>query len=222
MADPLLLAHIIGGAVGLGSMAVPLVAKKGGGLHVRAGWVFVAGMGLAGVSGAGMAARFFLRDRPGAGVFFGLLSLLLLESLWGALAAVKRKRRPEPSRRPLDLVVPALLGLAGLGGLGYAVAAGRPLVGFFGGLSLLSAGGDLLFALRPLPSPMAWWYRHMASIMVACISAVTAFLVLNVSRLVGPLPREVGWLPWVLPTVITVPLFMRWIRRYRVRFRDVA
>jgi hypothetical protein len=43
----LLFAHVLGGGLGLASMFVPLVAKKGGRLHARAGWVFVAGMTLA-------------------------------------------------------------------------------------------------------------------------------------------------------------------------------
>ena len=205
--------HVVGGATGLGAMVVPLIARKGGPVHRRAGWLFVAGMTTSGVTGAVIAARFVLEGRAGPGVFFGLLSLMLLESLWVALAALRRKGRPEPSRR---------LALAGLGAAAYGVATGAGLPVAFGALSVLAGVGDLRFARRPLPSRMAWWYQHMASIMVACITAVTAFLVLNVDRLLGPMPSAVAWLPWILPTVVTVPLFLRWIRRYKVKFREAV
>lgn len=222
MTDLVLTLHVIGGATGLCVMAVPLIAKKGGGWHRRAGWLFVAGMSTSGVTGAVIAVRFLLETRTGPAVFFGLLSLLLLESLWVALAALRRKGRPEPSRRPLDLGAPATLALAGLGAAAFGVHRGSVLPMAFGALSLLAGLGDLRFALRPLPSRMAWWYQHMASIMVACITAVTAFMVLNVNRLVGPLPPMISWLPWILPTALTVPLFLRWIQRYKVRFREAV
>ncbi|MCB9648315.1 MAG: hypothetical protein H6730_17170 [Deltaproteobacteria bacterium] len=220
MLDPALTLHIFGGAAGLLTMPIPLIAKKGGRWHRRAGWLFVAGMTIAGLTGLWMAGRFFLADRTGRGAFFGVLSVLLLESLWSAMAALARKRQPAPSRRLLDVAAPVASGLAALAGLGYGLSAGRPLLAVFATLALLSAVGDLRFALLPLPTPMAWWYRHMLSIMVACISAITAFAILNVSRLVGQLPPAVAWVPWVLPTAIMVPAFVSWVRRYRVRFRE--
>ena len=61
-----------------------------------------------------------------------------------------------------------------------------------------------------------WWYRHMGSMLAACIGTVTAFLVVNV----GNFPDVVqGWLPgwgwWLLPTVVGVPALIAWTRSWR-------
>lgn len=222
MKNVFLVAHIIGGLVGLSAMALPLLSKKGGRFHKQAGWVFTVGMGLAAVGGAAMSVGFLLEGRTDNGVFFGVLSLLLGEGLWSAIAAIRRKKSPEPSRRPLDYVVPGLLAAAGLVGVVYGLVHAVWLLVGFSALSVSVAVGDLRFAARPLSSKMAWWYQHMGSMMGACIAAVTAFLVVNIGRYVGPLPDPVAWVPWVVPSAVLVPLFMVWMRHYRARFGELG
>ena len=222
MKNVVLAIHVAGGFTGLAAMLLPLIAKKGGRLHKRAGLVFVAGMGAAALSGVVMSIGFLLEGRTRHGVFFGVLSLLLGEGLWCALAAIRRKKSPDASRRPLDYLVPGALALAGAVGVAYGLMNARWLLVGFSTLSIAVSIGDLAFAARPLSSKMAWWYQHMGSMMGACIAAVTAFLVVNVDRLLGPIPNAVAWVPWVLPSAIIVPIFVMWIRHYRARFRELT
>ena len=52
MLKTILALHIVGGAVSLASMFMPLIAGKGGPAHRRGGWAFVAGMTVALTEGA--------------------------------------------------------------------------------------------------------------------------------------------------------------------------
>lgn len=235
--------HILGGAVGLLTLAVPLLAKKGGQHHKRWGWVFTAGMALAAASGLlitlgwlawPLAAKPLPEGSSAAAIaehlqtletrayFLGLISLLAGSSLWQSVRAVKRKRQPEPAPSRLDVAFPGALLLAAAAALAFGLARGAPLVMGFAVLSLAVGAADLTFVLRPLRTPMAWWYQHMAATMAAAITAVTAFLVTAVPRLLGAPESLAGLLAlWLGPTVVAVPLLLLWIRSYMVRFREL-
>jgi hypothetical protein len=68
---------------------------------------------------------------------------------------------------------------------------------------------------------MAWWYQHMRSAMVAVIAALTAFLVFGGQRLLaGLVPRGWGWVLWIAPAVVIVPLTELWVARWAARFGE--
>lgn len=77
----------------------------------------------------------------------------------------------------------------------------------FGGISMYLVTLDLIVyskVLRGKQVPkLAWLSRHIGMMMGAYIATVTAFVVVNVQHF------EPAWLPWLLPTMIGVPL-MRW------------
>lgn len=222
MSNTVLTVHIVGGMTGLATMVVPLVTKKGGPWHRRAGWGFVAGMRVSAASGLVLAVRFLVEGRLADGVFFGVLSLVLAEALWSGLAALRRKRRPEASRGVIDRGLPAVLFVASVAAALFGVLRGEFLIALFSGIGVANGAGSFRFAVRPLPSRMAWWYQHMSSMMTACITAVTAVLVVNAGRIFGPIPDAVVWVPWVLPSLIIVPPFVVWIRYYRAKFREAT
>ncbi len=210
--------HILGGGAGLLALPIPLVAKKGGRIHILVGQLFMFGMGLSAASGAllGLLALVGSSSQRPKGAFFILLSMLLANALSTALGALKRKKAPGPAGL-LPRLLPVSLMLAGaLVGL-WGVISAEPLMMIFGALSAGNGYGDLRFAARPLPSRMAWWYQHMSSMMVASISAVTAFAVVGSTRLTG---HSLGLWAWLLPSALLVPGFTFWIRRYKRRFGE--
>ena len=67
MIKPILAIHIAAGSAALASMLIPIVAVKGGGLHRRAGWVFVCAMATVSVTALLLSgARLFFDPRPEA------------------------------------------------------------------------------------------------------------------------------------------------------------
>jgi len=221
--------HVAGGALGLLSMTLPLLARKGQRLHRQSGWAFTAGMALSASTGMAMAmawaiapSEFQPQSTPLVarldGMFLFLIGCLTANALVQAISAVRRKTQSGRA----GLVVGSSLGLLVLTavcsiGLGLVFREALPLV--FGTGSLALAAQDVWFTFRPLRSPMAWWYQHMNAMGTACISAVTAFLVLGARRWVGAeVLGDHAWLLWIAPSALFVPLFQLWIMAYRRRF----
>src|SRR5215472_9664633 len=119
--------HIAAGTLGLLTLTVPLVAKKGGTVHTRVGWVFTGAMASSALTGLLIAALWIavpLTVKPPApslsaeqgaarahffrsfGAFLGFVGILTLSSLAQGIGALGRKTRPEGSLRPLALLLP--------------------------------------------------------------------------------------------------------------------
>lgn len=84
--------------------------------------------------------------------------------------------------------------------------------GSIGGSFLL---GDIRKFLKPPVEKMHWWYGHIASMGGSYISAVTAFVVVNIQ-----LPQY-NWVLWVLPAAIGGTLIGRSIRHYKLKFSRI-
>jgi hypothetical protein len=222
--------HVLASCLGLLAMLPPLLARKGGRIHTRAGAVFVYAMATSALTGALLAAAwvsapatFRPSETPAAARLSGLF-LMLIGALTGNAVvqgqlAIARKRAPGPqvSLRSLGTIV--LLIAVGLTALVVGGGRGHVLSLIFGPLALLVSVGDLAFALRPLPHPRAYLYQHIRAMGTACISAVTAFTVLGARRLFGgDIFAGNAWISWVLPGVLLGPVFVRWLRIYQRKF----
>jgi len=228
-----LVMHVAGGALGLLSMTFPLVARKGQRLHKVTGWAFTVGMSLSALTGMVMAATWAIapaefqpQSTPLAarldGMFLFLIGCLTANALIQAVSAVRRKTESAPVAMLVRLSL-GLLTLAAVCSIALGLAFNETLPLVFGVGSLGLAAQDALFTFRPLRSPMAWWYQHMNAMGTACISAVTAFLVLGARRWIGAdVLGDHAWLLWLAPSALFVPLFQGWIVAYRRRFETRA
>lgn len=231
------LLHATAGGVGLVTMLVPLLARKGGRLHRRAGWVFAVAMAIVAVTGIGIAAAWLL-DPLGAkpparaldaeaaaryaevlrraGVFFGFIAVLVGSSAWSGVVATRQRRGAIAWGNPIDL------GLAwtvtGLGAVLVAVgvAWGQPLFIAFGGLGLVSGVSDLRFFRRAKQEPGAWLRRHLQAMLGGATAATTAFTV----QVVGRMLDDAGfgeWMlaAWLVPVTAGTGLSVWWSRRVR-------
>ena len=239
--------HIGAGFVGLVVFWIPVITTKGSTFHRLFGKIFVACaavvIGSALFTCVAILLDPFAFDEPGedprgqiilAQVFGSLLGVLAYLTLIPLILGVRILRT---RRNPERLATPLMRGIvAGEAGLGVAVAAfgawrwrQEPSASVFGllivlGLLALKSWNDhRRFLANPLPTPMAWWVRHMEFMLTCGIAFHTAFLVFGAGRMFGPYLSG-AWriVPWVLPTLLGVPLMWLWIRAYRAKFDNAS
>ena len=209
--------HIAAGSIALASMWIPMLAKKGGSLHRRAGWVFVGGMATVAATALVLAAgRLFFDPRPqaqAAGVFLIYIAVLTSAAVSSGVRVLRTKHRTGASRNWWDLGLPALLTLSSVGIAVFGLRLGQTLFAVFSVIGLINGVNSLRYWLRPPTSRMHWWFAHMNGMLGGCIAAVTAFLVVNADTL--ELPQLAAWLS---PSVVGGIGTAVWTRYYERRF----
>jgi uncharacterized membrane protein len=217
MMQPLLAVHIAAGSIALASMLIPMVTRKGGRAHRRAGWVFVSSMGVVSVTALALsAARILFDPRPQArdfGFFLLVVALLTGSAVSAGVRVLRFRDRSTARLHWWDTGLPALLGAASVGLGSYGLARGQILFVAFGGIGLLTAAGSLRYWLRPPRLRMHWWFEHMTSMLTGCIAAITAFMVTTGGNFgIWPLAA------WLGPSIIGVPAIALWTRYYQRLF----
>lgn len=211
--------HIAGGSVALASMFVPMVTRKGGQLHRRAGWVFVGGMTTVSLTALALSAARLLTDPTiagrSAGAFLFYVAILTGAGVSAGVRVLRAKRRTTPHRNPWDIGVAALLVLVSLGMAIWGALGGHALTMAFSAIGLITGGSRLAYWLRSPTHPMHWWFEHMGAMLGSCVAATTAFLVVNAGRFGY---ERTALVVWLAPTVIGTPAAALWTLYYRRRF----
>ncbi len=179
----LLAVHVLGGGIALLVGPVPMLSRKGGAIHRRAGFGFVVALGSASVSAFVLALC--VHDRL-------LLTIAVLTAF--LIVSGQRAARFRLGVSPGTTDAACALLLAGFG-VWLVSRSAYPLdvTGlFFGAGSVLLAARQwhLLRAARP-----DWLLAHIAGMGGAYVATATAFLVVNL----GFLPKP---LIFIAPTVI--------------------
>jgi hypothetical protein len=215
--DIALWVHIAAGVVALLVFWIPLVTKKGGRFHRRAGWVYVVAAGTIAVTGLASCARMLTDDRPQndrVALFLAYVGVFAAASAQMGVRALATKKRATASRNPLDLTPPVLLVAGGVGLAALGLGAGRVLFVLFAALGVTLGLTQLRFWLRPPVTPRAWFYAHMGGMGSSCITTLTAFAVVNARRLgLGTFDLVV----WVVPVLVGAVGLTLWQRYYRRR-----
>ena len=206
--------HIAAGATALVAGLVPMLGRKGGRWHVRAGRVYTGCM----VAVAATAGLLCVLQPLTLGRLFltgiAVLSFYLSFSGWRAA----RRRSATPARPDQVLALAALL--VGVLMVGTGLRLHAVLFAFFGALLALFAGLDVRQSLRPRPAAPAepWIFRHFTRLGGSYISAFTAFLVVNMGRfLPDAAPSWAGLAVWMAPTFIGTLLIVRTVRHHKAR-----
>jgi uncharacterized membrane protein len=215
----LLTIHIAGGAAALLSMVVPMLARKGGRLHRRAGWVFVSGMAIVSLTAFALSAmRFFSDPTPAgrsAGLYLFFIAILTAAGVSAGVRVLRMKTRHEAHRHPWDLGLAVALTASSLGMIGYGLATGRALFVAFAVIGLVNGVGQLRYWLRPPQEQLHWWFEHMGQMLGSCIAATTAFLVVNAGRLGA---ETFSLAVWLTPALVGGPAIAIWTAYYRRKF----
>lgn len=220
MMNALLATHIAAGSVALASMFVPMVARKGGTLHRRAGWVFVAAMAIVSVTAFVLSGHRVLFDaRPEArdfGLFLFFVSILTAASVSAGVRVLRFKNRTTPHLHWWDTGLPALLTVASVAMAIYGIRHGLVLFVAFSVIGFATGASSLRYWLRVPTSRMHWWFEHLGTMLGGCIAATTAFLV-NAGDTVG----IVGIAAWLAPSVVGGTGIGVWNAYYRRKFARI-
>jgi len=215
----LLVAHVAGGMTGLISGAFNIANRKGGKYHRLIGKIYVGGMFTATISGVLLA---YLKENSFL-FLIGVFSFYL--AFTGFRTLSHKKVNEEGVFKPIDYVVAIITAIFAVimivQGFGFTNHGGlslNPVLLIFGCVSLVYGGGDLLIfkGIRKIKNPKHhWFFNHIIRMMASYISAVTAFLVVNIAFLPN-------LLIWIGPSVIGSIIISFFVRRYRVKFGLLA
>ncbi len=209
--------YIAGGFVGVGSGFVAIAAKKGGGLHARAGTVFLAAM-LA-LGGMGLALAVFLKQT--GNIAAGTLVVYLASTAW--LAARRRDGKPGAAEVLACVVIAALataLFFVGTHPDSEDRASGIVQMYFvFGALAAFAAALDLKVLLRGSMPGAQRIARHLWRMGVAFFIA-SASLFLGQQQL---LPRVMQGSPLLYVLAFApLALMLFWLAKIRFARRREA
>jgi uncharacterized membrane protein len=209
--------HIAAGAIALLVFWLPLVTRKGGRLHRRAGWVYVFSAAVVAVAGIVSCARLASVGHWRAGVFLAYVGAFAGASALLGVRALRTKQRTGPSRSAVDLVPPLLLIAGGVAIAILGVYQSRALFVLFAALGVAQGTTQLRFWLTRPSRGRDWFLAHMTAMGTSCITTTTAFFVVNAPRL-GLRTFDVGL--WAGPIVALSVGLTLWRRHYEKRFDE--
>ena len=198
--------HALAGTVALVSMWIPILAKKGGPAHRKAGRVYEIAMTAVVVLAWAACAQNLVAGRHlGTVPFLALLALLALGNPRYGMDVLK-PTAPTPFARALAF---ALIG-GGLAAFAYGASTGMVLMIPFAVLCVwFGVQHTRAFAAPPL-ARRARVAAHLGNVLGSCIAGWTAFLVVTSNGRI-PLPPLVIWLA---PTVVFTPMIVLWGRAW--------
>ncbi|GAB2521314.1 DUF2306 domain-containing protein [Spirosoma aerophilum] len=216
----LLILHIATGFSALLVGLIPMIAKKGGQLHNRAGLIYVYCMIAVAISALMLCAlqpfkmmRLFL---TGIAVFSFYLSMT------GWRATKQKKSGPTLADKALTFVT-LLVSLAmisfGIYLLAQYGASFFPILfTFFGLLTMTFAGRDVQAMTRP-SEKMHWFFQHFTRMGGSYIATFTAALVTNLPRLLPTnAPEWMSTVGWIAPSLVGGMLIGYTVRYYKLKF----
>ncbi|MFD1738191.1 DUF2306 domain-containing protein [Bacillus salitolerans] len=203
--------HIIGGFVALFTFWIPVVTKKGGKIHNRAGWIYVYGMIIVAISAFFMGAYRILNGESSSeqvsfSWFLLFIAILSSSAAYYGLRVLKFKKRKVRHTHPVDLGFPLVLLFSGIGISIYGVTQNFPLLIWFPIVGILLGIVQLKYWLQKPSKKMHWWYEHFSGMLGCSISTITAFTVFGAPRLLHIESVSI-WL-WFIPTIIITPMII--------------
>lgn len=236
MVSSVLFLHVLCGFIGLLAFWVAVLSKKGSGLHLRFGKVFVlAAYGIALTAVVVVSSRILdalalgktLTSHPdsfAAPLFLSYLALTTFGNTWMAIAVVRTKKNPQAIDTRLYRTITIAQGIGSLIIMLFSVIYKPNITALLLGLSPIGILNASMMVNYPKRAhvKMQWLYTHLGSILGAGIAFHTAFFVFGANRLgILDLPGNLQLIPWLAPAAIGIPLANVWERHYRKKFGDL-
>ena len=231
--DAVVLVHVVTGFVGLVAFWVPVFARKGGRVHVRAGRVYAYSAYIVTLSAvtasAGRIVSYISEgvgfwERPdlyGIAAFLGYLGVVTFANVRQGIRVLATRGTPESLRTPFHEALAWACILCSTIVVGLAVAVWSDASPVLLGLSpvgIITGFNMLRYMRNPGVQPMGWLFSHLGSMIGGGIAFHTAFAVFGAQRLFAyELAGPLVIVPWLLPTIIGLPAIAVSTRYYRRR-----
>ncbi|WP_298303097.1 DUF2306 domain-containing protein [Flavobacterium sp.] len=203
----LLVLHILGGSISLLLGLFIMITKKGNRIHKIVGKIYFYSMLTAAIVALPMSylhPNYFL-------FIIGVFTAFMLLS--GKRYLLKKKTSDVTSTDWLLTIIMLIFGLGFLG-FGMLNLIKNEFFGIvfiaFGSISLLFVGQDYKNFKGKSSVKNYWLTTHIQRMTGSYIASVTAFIVVNNTIL----PDIIAWL---LPTLIIVPLIIKWSTKYKIQ-----
>ena len=195
----LLAIHILAGTTALLAAAFAICSEKGKKIHITAGRTYYWGM-----------AGIFLTALPMSIITSnGFLFLIAFFSFYLAFAGRRFAQNRKGIASIVDWIAVGLMIAAGLGmwvlAVFYSIENNSQYITLtvFGFIAIAVGYSDYKTYKQQEATGKKRIARHLTNMLAGTIAVVTAVLVVNVDM-------EPQWLPWILPTVILVPVISWW------------
>lgn len=217
--DALVGLHIVTGTIGLVTMWVPIVGRKGGRMHKSWGKIFARALLYTGIIAIGISLvtlRYPLETHPFSddaalvrGLFgwmmLYLATLTIMLSRYG-MWCIHNRRNHRANRHPLNfaLQLATFVTAANCAWHGYYLQ--QPLMMAISMVGLLAAVLNTWFILQKDPPMNEWLIQHTRGLVGAGISVYTAFFAFGAVNLMP----ELAFNPilWATPTTLGVGLLL--------------
>tara|TARA_R110000737_G_scaffold327084_3_gene341149 strand:- start:22283 stop:22951 length:669 start_codon:yes stop_codon:yes gene_type:complete len=212
-----LILHILAGSVGLLFGTINIIRKKGDQKHKWMGKIFLYGMLTVGLSAFVLSIihpNYFLFI---VGVF--TFYLAATGNRYLSLKELNTTQKPKIVDWVLTismLIFGVVFAIFGIYHLTRSNTFGIVFI-VFGFLGLSMVRRDIKNYQGKIEITNYWLTAHLQRMIGAYISALTAFLVVNGKYFNGLVP---GFILWLLPTVVLVPLIFKWTRKYKVEKKN--
>jgi len=199
MMEILLPIHILAGTIALFAAAFAICSEKGKKIHITAGKTYYWGM-----------VGIFLTALP-MSIINKEISLFLVAffSFYLAFAGRRFAQNRTGVASRIDWIAVGLMIVTGIGmwllAIFYFIDSNSDYIVlfFFGFISIVLGYTDYKTHKHQEATGKKRIARHLSNMLAGTIAVVTAVLVVNVNM-------EPQWLPWILPTVILVPVINWW------------
>jgi len=191
--------HILAGTIALLAAVFAICSEKGKKIHINAGRTYYWGM-----------AGIFLTALPMSIITSnGFLFLIAFFSFYLAFAGRRFAQNRKGIASIVDWIAVGLMIAAGLGmwvlAVFYYIEINSQYITLtiFGFIAIALGYTDYKTYKQQEATGNKRIARHLTNMLAGTIAVVTAVLVVNIDM-------EPQWLPWILPTVILVPLIIWW------------
>ena len=201
--------HIIGGTLGLLSGTYIMISKKGDKRHKLIGKIFAISILGAGICSFALA----IIHRNDFLFAVGVFTIYLAGTGWRYLYLKNIANGQKPK-----IIDWALMIFMILGSIVFLIIGTRSMLNkeYFGIIILIFAWRGISFIIEDykiyrgqITVKNYWLICHLQRMTGAYIASLTAFAVVNA-------PNKLSFLPWLLPTVIFVPLLIKWTKKFKI------